>query len=368
MVKELQDMGIELMVSIWPTVDRKSENYKEMLEKGYLVRTERGERIAMTFQGITVHFDPTNPAARKYVWGKAKKNYYAKGIKTFWLDEAEPEYSVYDFDNYRYHLGSNVAIGNIYPREYSRAWYEGMTEEGQSGVVNLVRCAWAGSQKYGALVWSGDIASSWASLRNQLAAGLSMGIAGIPWWTTDIGGFHGGDPNDPKFRELFVRWFQWGAFCPVMRLHGDREPRQAKVGTTGGASCRSGADNEVWSYGPEVFEICKKYMELREELRPYTRRLMKEAHEKGSPVMRTLFYEFPEDPTCWEIEEQYMFGDRYLCCPVLAAGKREIKVYLPELIDGASWKRLWGEEAFEGGTYVTVESSLQEMPVFYRTK
>ncbi|KAJ4983612.1 glycosyl hydrolase family 31 [Stagonosporopsis vannaccii] len=368
MVKELQDMGIELMVSIWPTVDRKSENYREMLEKGYLVRTERGERIAMTFQGISVHFDPTNPAARKYVWGKAKQNYYAKGIKVFWLDEAEPEYSVYDFDNYRYHLGSNIAIGNIYPREYSRAWYEGMKEEGQDGVVNLVRCAWAGSQKYGALVWSGDIASSWTSFRNQLAAGLSMGIAGIPWWTTDIGGFHGGDPNDPQFRELFVRWFQWGAFCPVMRLHGDREPRQAKVGNTGGASCRSGADNEVWSYGPEVFEVCKKYMELREELRPYTRKLMKEAHEKGTPVMRTLFYEFPEDSICWEIEEQYMYGDEYLCCPVLREGQIEMNLYLPKLTDGTRWTRLWSEETFKGGTYIIAKCPLREMPVFHRSK
>ena len=163
MVKELQSMNIELMVSIWPTVDRKSPNYPEMLEKGYLIRTDRGERIAMTFQGNTVHCDFTNPSARTYIWSKAKQNYYDKGIKIFWLDEAEPEYSVYDFDNYRYHLGPNLAVGNIYPREYSRAFYDGMTAAGQSQIVNLVRCAWAGSQRYGALVWSGDIASSWSS-------------------------------------------------------------------------------------------------------------------------------------------------------------------------------------------------------------
>lgn len=138
--------------------------------------------------------------------------------------------------------------------------------------MNLLRCAWAGSLKYGALVWSGDIASSFDSMRNQLAAGLNMGIAGIPWWTTDIGGFHGGDPNDPAFRELFVRWFQWGTFCPVMRLHGDREPRQPQFGTTGGASCCSGAANEVWSYGEEVYEICRKYMNIREQMRSYTRK------------------------------------------------------------------------------------------------
>jgi len=184
---------------------------------------------------------------------------------------------------------------------------------------------------------------------------------------TDIGGFHGGDPKDPKFRELFVRWFQWGAFCPVMRLHGDREPRQAKVGMAGGASCRSGADNEVWSYGPEVFEICKKYMQFREELRPYTRKLMKEAHEKGTPVMRTLFFEFPDDSMCWEIEEQYVYGDKYLCCPVLSEGQTQTAVYLPKLADGKQWQRLWSEDVYDGGTYITVASPLHEMPVFIRS-
>lgn len=366
MVRELQEMKIELMVSIWPTVDKRSENYEEMVEKGYLIRTERGVRVAMTFQGATVHFDPTNPGSRQYVWNKAKENYYSKGIKTFWLDEAEPEYRVYDFENYRYHLGANVAIGNIFPVEYSRTFYEGMAKEGQQNIVNLVRCAWAGSQKYGALVWSGDIASSWSSLRDQLAAGLNMGMCGLPWWTTDIGGFHGGDPNDPKFRELFVRWFQWGAFCPVMRLHGDREPRQPKVGTSGGASCRSGADNEVWSYGPEVYEICKKYMDIREKLREYTRKLMKEAHEKGSPVMRTLFYEFPADDACWDIEEEYMYGDKYLCCPVLAEGKTTMDVYLPNIPGGGKWRLFWSEEAWDGGVTVTVNCPLDQMPIFER--
>ena len=195
-----------------------------MLERGYLIRTDRGIRTAMDFEGETIHYDATNPQARQYLWEKANKNYYSKGlcppilsfhtltllpgIKTFWLDEAEPEYTVYDFDNYRYHLGPNLSIGNIYPSDYARTFYEGQSQAGQTNIVNLLRCAWAGSQRFGALVWSGDIASSWGSLRNQLAAGLNMGIAGIPWWTTDIGGFHGGDPTDEGFRELFVRWFQ----------------------------------------------------------------------------------------------------------------------------------------------------------------
>ena len=363
MVKELKEMGIELMVSIWPTVDKTCENYEEMLEKGYLVRTERGFRAGLDFQGATIHLDTTNPKARDYIWDKAKKHYYEKGIRIFWLDEAEPEYSVYDFDNYRYYLGSNLRIGNLYPREYARAFYEGMEREGQDNIVNLLRCAWAGSQKYGALVWSGDIASSFESMRNQLVAGLQMGIAGIPWWTTDIGGFHGGDPNDDKFRELFVRWFQWGTFCPVMRLHGDREPRQPQFGTSGGASCCSGASNEVWSYGEQVYDICVKYINIREKLRDYTRDLMKEAHENGTPIMRTMFYQFPDDEKCWELSDEYMYGDHYLVAPVLYAGVKDREVYLPK---DCSWRELESGSVFQGGSTIQVSLTLESMPVYER--
>lgn len=364
MVKELKEMGVELMVSIWPTVSRESENFQEMMEKGYLVRTERGFRMCMYFEGSTIHYDATNPGARQYVWSKAKKNYYDKGIKIFWLDEAEPEYTAYDFDNYRYYLGTDLEVGNIYPREYARTFYEGMEDEGQENIVNLLRCAWAGSQKYGALVWSGDIASSFASMRNQLAAGLNMGIAGIPWWTTDIGGFHGGIPEDPGFRELFIRWFQWGAFCPVMRLHGDREPKQPQQGTTGGATCLSGAPNEVWSYGETVYEICVKYLNIREKLRDYTREIMKEAHEKGSPVMRTLFYEFPEDETAWEVEDEYLYGYKYLVAPILEAGAKTRRVYFPG--ENVTWEDFETGETFKGGQWAEVEVTLETMPVYIR--
>ena len=363
MIRELEAMNVKLMVSIWPTVDRESENYEEMLEKGYLIRTERGFRTGLNFEGATIHYDATNPNARKFLWEKVKTNYYDKGIKIFWLDEAEPEYSAYDFDNYRYFRGTDLEIGNIYPVEYARTFYEGMQAEGQKNIVNLLRCAWAGSQRYGALVWSGDIASSFESMRNQLAAGLNMGLAGIPWWTTDIGGFHGGDPNDPAFRELFVRWFQWGTFCPVMRLHGDREPRQPQYGTTGGAHCCSGAANEVWSYGEDVYKICVKYMNIREKMRGYTRTLMEEAHIKGTPIMRTLFYEFPEDKECWEIEDEYMYGDKYLIAPILEAGVNERRIYLPV---GVQWKECNCGCIYYGGQYITLTVSLDSMPVFER--
>ena len=363
MLAELKEMGIEPMVSVWPTVDKESENYQEMLEKGLLVRTERGYRICYDFQGQTIHFDATNPAAREYVWEKCASSYYDRGIKVFWLDEAEPEYSVYDFDNFRYWLGPNTQIGNIYPFEYAKTFYEGQTAKGQKQVINLIRCAWAGSQRFGTLVWSGDIASSFDSLRNQLAAGLNMGMAGIPWWTTDIGGFHGGNPDDESFRELLIRWFQYGTFCPVMRIHGDREPKQPQQGTTGGAGCCSGADNEVWSFGDKAYEILKQYLNIREKMKPYISVVMKEAHTDGAPVMRPLFYEFPEDKRAWMIENAFMFGSSLLVAPILYAGKTSREVYLP---GGAKWRDVWSGEIYEGGQAIEATAPINIIPLFIR--
>ena len=361
MISELRGMGTELMVSIWPTVDYRSENFAQMRDLGHLIRTERGIRVSMDFQGNTLHFDATKAAAREYVWARVKKNYYDKGIRVFWLDEAEPEYAAYDFDNYRYHLGSDLAVGNIYPFMYARTFYEGMSKAGQENIINLIRCSWAGSQRYGALVWSGDIHSSWKSLRNQVAAGLNMGIAGIPWWTTDIGGFHGGDPNDPGFRELFTRWFEYGTFCPVMRLHGDREPRQPQVGTTGGASCRSGAPNEIWSYGEETYGICVKHIELRERMRPRITEAMRAAHETGAPPMRPLFFDYPQDPQAWAVEDEFLFCD-LLVAPILAPSLRSRTVYVPE----GRWRNLYDGSGVDGGRTVECPAPLERIPVFER--
>jgi alpha-D-xyloside xylohydrolase len=229
--------------------------------------------------------------------------------------------------------------------------------------VNLIRCAWAGSQRYGALAWSGDINSSFESFRNQFAAGLNMGLAGIPWWNTDIGGFMGADIKDPAFHELLVRWFEWGCFCPVMRLHGDRNPHKKPLGTSGGGMLGSGAENEVWSFTDEVYEICKKYLFLREKLRPYVAEQMKAAHEKGTPVMRPLFYDFPDDPRSWETEDEYMFGPNYLVAPIFYEGKTERQVYLPA---GSRWTDCWSGEHCEGGVCINAAAPLDKIPVYSR--
>ena len=363
MVDKLHEMGMETMVSIWPQIDWRSENYEEMKQQGLLVKSDRGVDAQMIFHGNNVFLDATNPRTRKYVWDKVKKNYADLGIKTFWLDEAEPEYTGYDFECYRYHEGPVSEVGNIYPREYSKMFYEGQKENGQEDIVNLVRCAWAGSQRYGALVWSGDIFSSYEDFRKQICAGLHMGLCGIPWWTTDIGGFHGGNIHDPAFQELLIRWFQFGTFLPVMRLHGSREPHEQIINKAGEEREWTGADNEIWSFGEDNYQIMKKFIEIRETMRDYTRGLMKEAHEKGTPVMRTLFYEFPQDEKCWDITDEYLFGGDVLVAPIVQPKATSRTVYLPK---GAKWVHAGSGKEYEGGQTVEVEAPIDTLPIFLR--
>ena len=362
MVKELREMGIETMVSVWPQVDVRSENFEEMKQKGLLLKSNMGVDVQMIFHGNNLFLDATNPRTRKYVWEKLKKNYADMGIRTFWLDEAEPEFGTYDFDLYTSSAGPMARTGNIYPREYARLVYEGQQEMGQRDVVNLIRCAWAGSQRYGALVWSGDIMSTYEDFRRQICAGLHMGICGIPWWTTDIGGFHGGNIEDSGFRELLVRWFQFGTFCPVMRLHGSRQPHQPIVNRAGEERECTGADNEIWSFGEENFETIKELILLRERLRPYLRKHMDRASEKGIPVMRPMFFDFPEDEVCYGLGEQYMFGEDILFAPIVRQGERAKKVYLPE----GNWILTRDREVYAGGEWAEVSAQLNEFIAFVR--
>lgn len=365
MVKELKELGIELVVSVWPTIDEQSSNYGVMAENGYLVNADRCNAIHMTWMGNTTFYDATNPKAQQFVWEQCKEHYYDYGIRCFWLDEAEPEYGPYDFDNYRYFEGPAVQCTNRYPVGYAKGFYDGLKKEGETDIMSLVRCAWAGSQKYGVLTWSGDIYSSFRAMREQLQAGLSMGMAGIPWWTSDIGGFLGGNITDPHFKELLVRWFAWGAFCPVFRMHGERSPwyEREQEFINGVRQLTSGQDNEVWSFGEDNYEILKKYLFIRERLRPYIRDCMKAASESGAPVMRPLFYDFPEDKDSWEIEDAYMFGPDLLVAPVMEAGVTERSVYLPK---GAAWKDAYTKKTYEGGQRVTVPAPIDIIPVFMR--
>ena len=376
MVRELGEMGVKLMVSVWPTIDERSENFDEMAHNGLLISFDRKNGFNMDWMGNTVFFDATNPATQKYVWEKCKENYFKKGIQLFWLDEAEPEYGLYEFEHYKYHLGPAMECSNIYPYFYAKAFYDGLCQETQTdeAPLSLIRCAWAGSQKFGTVVWSGDVHSDFRSLRNQIQAGLSMAIAGIPWWTTDIGGFLGGDIKDADFQELLIRWFEWGCFCPVMRLHGERPPFKVldkpyhEIRGHQIKQMESGQDNEVWSFGDDVYKILEQLLLLRARLKPYIKTLMQEAHKNGTPVMRPLMYDFYNDPFAVATETQYMFGPQLLVCPITEAKVTSRKVYLPLLPDGELWTDTATGKTYSGGQTVEAEAPLHQIPVFSRGK
>ncbi len=362
MVDELHSMGIKVIVSVWPSVDRRSENFYNMMDRGLLIKTERGAAQTYDYQGDCVEIDPFNPETRKYVWDVCKKNYYDLGIDAFWLDNSEPDYGVYDFENYRYCDGPALAISNMYPQMYSRVFYDEMVKYGKP-VVNLLRCAWAGSQKYGNVVWSGDIPSTFESFEEQLQCGLNMGLAGTPWWTTDIGGFMTDNVFDPDFRQLLIRWYQFAVYSAVLRMHGDRGPYNIPAlddRDWGGGYLHTGQPNELWSYGEDNYKIMRDYYNIRIEMHDYIKHLFEEAHTNGSPLIRAMFYEFPKDEKCWELKDQYMFGEKYLVAPIFHLNQFVRDVYLPE----GQWKLTSTGEIFQGGKTVTVDAPIEYMPVF----
>ena len=257
----------------------------------------------------------------------------------------------------RFAAGPGLEVANLYPREHARGFYEGMLRCGEEEVLLLCRSGWAGSQRYGAAIWTGDTPSTFESFRMQVRAGLNMALSGIPWWTTDIGGFFKGDPDEPEYRELLVRWFEYGAFCPLFRLHGDRLPNAAM-----GADM-TGGPNEIWSYGEEACLILTSYIFLRERLRPYLHAAARETSRTGLPLMRPLLLEFPDDKSCWDVDDQFMFGPDLLVAPVLEQHAVSRSVYLPA---GTGWTDAWSGASEPGGAVVTANASLPQIPLFLR--
>jgi alpha-D-xyloside xylohydrolase len=365
MIKELKEMGVELMVSIWPTVNPSNPVFGEMVERGLLAQTVHGVLAHMaiadtTPEGVSMvaFYDATNPEARDFVWQRVKKNYLDCGVRVFWLDADEPELMPMHAENIRFALGTGPEVMNIYPLLHQKGFYDGMRAAGQDEIINLSRSAWAGTQRYGAAVWSGDIRSRFEVLRAQIPAGLNIAMSGIPWWTTDIGGFMEGDVRTDYFKELIVRWFQYGVFCPLFRLHGVRQPLNGLYGAQS-----SGADNEVWSFGERDYEIIRNLLFLRDKLRPYLRELNRAAHEHGTPPMRPLYYDFPTDPAAANLADQFMLGPDLLVAPVTEQGAISREVYLPT---GTIWVEAWSGQEFQGGQLLKANAPLERIPVYWR--
>jgi alpha-D-xyloside xylohydrolase len=367
MARELKKLGVQVMVSIWPTVNPESEHFVELERRNLLVRTGRGMNVLIKFTDtnaagpVFLHLlDVTHPEARKFIWNKVRDNYCRHGIKVWWLDAIEPEMAVYDHDNLRYFAGNGAEVGGLYPMCQQQAFYEGMTAAGEKEIITLGRAAFAGSQRYGAAVWSGDIHSTWEDLQQQVRAGLNVGLSGIPWWTTDIGGFFGGEIDTPYFQELIVRWFQYGAFCPLFRLHGWRDSSLAHPET---CDPTGGGPNEVWSFGERAYKIIREILFLREQLRPYLMAQMRLASAKGTPPMRPVFFDFPDDAGCSAIDDQFMFGPDLLVAPVLHSGATSREVYLPA---GVKWTDAWTGKFIKGGQTIRAAAPLERIPLFVR--
>lgn len=362
MCNELKSMGIEPVVSIWPTINPKSENYAAMNDENMIIRNENGQYGMFDFYGQQSFIDVTNPKTGPFVWNRVKENYYKYGIRTFWLDEAEPEVHPQQFGNLRMYIGNGAQTALLYPYYFSKVFYDGLKSEGEKEIISLTRAAYPGIQKFGAVVWNGDIKSTFKALRQSVISGLSMAMCGIPWWNSDIGGFHSGDIESDYFRELIVRWFQFGLFCPVMRLHGARQRMTDQMDRHPEVKEKSGGDNEIWSFGERNYPILKHLIELRERMKPYIIKYMDIASQTGAPIMRPMFWDYSEDERCYQLEDQYMFGEDILFAPILEQGMTERSVYLPK----GSWINVNDKKTYDGQQTVVVKAKIDQFIAFVK--
>lgn len=350
--KKMKETNTELMVSVWPTVSKNSKYYNYYKNNKMLL--EPRDNKSKIFDNKDI-LDFYNDETKKFVSNLLTNNYKTKNIKLFWADQAEPEMNIYEQREYNTSKGNFEKMANRYPYEYL------MTIPREEGYPVLIRSAWFNSQKEGSLVWSGDIDSSFKSLREQIQILISMGLSGISWSTTDIAGFHSGDSTTQKFKELMIRWFQFAVFSPVLRMHGDRQPHSQKIGKTGGGVRTSGSSNEIWSFGTEVERILTKYIRIREKLVDYIFKLYEESTNFGYPISRSLFFEFPNDKKAWDDRLSYMFGSDLLISPVIDFEIKKMKVYLP---DGNDWINVFNNKVYKGGKDYIIEFSLETLPVF----
>lgn len=350
--KKMKETNTELMVSVWPTVSKNSKYYNYYKNNKMLL--EPRDNKSKIFDNKDI-LDFYNDETKKFVSNLLTNNYKTKNIKLFWADQAEPEMNIYEQREYNTSKGNLEKMANRYPYEYL------MTIPREEGYPVLIRSAWFNSQKEGSLVWSGDIDSSFKSLREQIQILISMGLSGISWSTTDIAGFHSGDSTTQKFKELMIRWFQFAVFSPVLRMHGDRQPHSQKNGKTGGGVRTSGSSNEIWSFGTEVERILTKYIRIREKLVDYIFKLYEESTNFGYPISRSLFFEFPNDKKAWDDRLSYMFGSDLLISPVIDFEMKKMKVYLP---DGNDWINVFNNKVYKGGKDYIIEFSLETLPVF----
>jgi alpha-D-xyloside xylohydrolase len=349
MVDDLHKENFHLMISVWPFFEPGSAVYDEMKKRDWFVDEFKFAKPPYHTSGMAV-YDATNPDARKYYWDLMNKALFSIGLDAWWLDTTEPETEGQE-ENIL--LGHKLAIGsgdryvNLYPLMTTGAVYNGQrSASDQKRVFILSRSAFAGAQRNAVTAWSGDINSDFFSLRRQIPAGLNYSLSGLPYWTTDIGGFVSGNPDDPEYRELFIRWFQYGTFCPIFRVHGTRSTDQ----------------NELWSYGPDAQKILASFDRLRYRLLPYIYSIAWQTTNQGYTPMRPLVMDFQGDVRAENIGDQFMYGPAFLVSPVTEPAATTRRLYLPK----ARWYDFWNGTSTDGVVVVDATAPLERMPLYIR--
>jgi len=361
---ELHKLGFHSMISVWPRFVPEDRYYDTLLKNGWFEHLADGTPTnGLPYDRAGSDIDTTNPDAARWYWNTIRENFVSKGFDAFWADETEPDLP----PNGSYlHVGPGTEYFNVYPYFHTKALYDGFRHDlPQTRALVLSRDAYLGAQHNGTIFWSSDIYPTWDTLKRQVPTGLNFVASGMPYWSTDIGGWqylpyshtpeHPPliDPSDARdnvhhnddYPELYVRWFQYATFQPNMRAHGSRN------------------FNEVWSYGKQAEPILEKYLRLRYQLMPYIYSLGYFSHQTGAPFMRGLFMDFGSDPKTASITDEYMFGPALLIAPITEQGATSRDVYLPA---GADWYNFWTNERLHGGQHITVAAPIDTIPIFVR--
>lgn len=354
-----KELNTKFMVSVWGKFYRNSDNFRELNKAGYLYPAPLKENLVDFLNFNFSYYDAFNPAARKMYWNQLNEKLYTKGVDAWWMDAAEPEMPDHDAtpDNVAHFMnptfeGPGVSNLNAYPLMHTKSVFEGqMKASPDKRVAILTRSAFAGEQKYSTVVWSGDIAGEWNNLKASIPAGLSFSMSGMPYWTTDIGGFWVKKPSNnttPAYQELFTRWYQFGAFCPIFRVHG------------------ADTEREIWFFGDEKSEAYKtqlKFNKLRYRMMPYIYTLNGMVNHEDYTIMRGLAMDFPNDRKAFEISDQFMFGPSILVNPVTDASATKREVYLPK---GSNWFDFWTGKTYLGGAQIDAAAPLNSIPLFVK--
>ena len=347
MVEELHKNHVHLMVSVWPYFRPGSATYDAMDKQGFFIAKTIVGGFHPEGQAL---YDAFNPEARKYYWKLMNDALFKIGVDAWWLDTTEPETEGMETNllvDHKVAVGNGARYANEFPLLTTSAVYQGQrAASDQKRVFILSRSGYAGIQRNSVTVWSGDIDPNWETFRRQIPAGLNLSVSGIPYWTTDIGGFVAANPDDPKYRELYVRWFQFGVFSPIFRAHGTRTTNQ----------------NEIWSYGPEAQTILTEYDQLRYRLMPYIYSTAWKVTHEGYTLMRPLVMDFRNDVRAQNISDQFLFGPGLMVNPVVEPGATSRHVYLPE----GEWYDFWSGALVQGGKAVRAPAPLNRLPLYVR--